>query len=203
MISTVAGTGVNNYSGDNGKATSATLNFPESVAVDAEGNIYIADGGSNRIRMVTKSTGVITTVAGTGTRCYRGDNGLATIANIDHPGGIAVDASGNVYIADTYNNRIRMVTKSTCVITTVAGSTGAENYSGDNGLATSATLSGPVGIAVDVSGNIYIADRNNNRIRMVTKSTGVITTVAGTGTKFNSKNVLEYGFNGKATFGYS
>ena len=198
VISTVAGTGTRGYSGDNGLATIATLKFPVRVAVDAEGNIYIADSSNNCIRMVTKSTGVITTVAGTGTRGYSGDNGLATIADITYPGGIAVDASGNVYIADSYNNRIRMVTKSTGVITTVAGN-GAESYSGDNGLATSAALRVPKGIAVDAEGNIYIADSSNNRIRMVSKSTGVITTVAGTGSKFNSKKVLEYGFNGKAT----
>ena len=109
--------------------------------------------------------GVISTVAGTGSYGYSGDGGLATSARFDNPRGVAVDASGNIYIADTYNNRIRMVTKSTGIISTVAG-TGSYGYSGDGGLATSAALYYPYGVTVDASGNIYIADTYNNRIRM-------------------------------------
>ena len=198
VITTVAGNGNGGFVSDNGPATLATLNEPYDVTVDAIGDIYIADYRNNRIRKVTRSTGVISTVAGTGTRGYSGDNGLATIATLKFPVRVAVDAEGNIYIADSSNNCIRMVTKSTGVITTVAG-TGTRGYSGDNGLATIADITYPGGIAVDASGNVYIADSYNNRIRMVTKSTGVITTVAGTGSKFNSKKVLEYGFNGKAT----
>jgi trimeric autotransporter adhesin len=180
IISTVAGTGYPGYSGDGGQATSAALNYPYGVAVDSSGNIYIADTDSYRIRMVTKSTGIISTVAGTGSYSYSGDGGQATSASLRIPGGVAVDASGNIYIADTYNYRIRMVTKSTGIISTVAGS-GPYGYSGDGGQATSAALFYPYGVAVDALGNIYIADSSNYRIRMVTKSTGIISTVAGTG----------------------
>jgi trimeric autotransporter adhesin len=180
IISTVAGTGSDGYSGDGGLATSAALNNPSSVAIDASGNIYIADTYNIRIRMVTKSTGIISTVAGTGSSGYSGDGGLATSAGLGYPNGVAIDASGNIYIADAGKNCIRMVTKSTGIISTVAG-TGSSGYSGDGGLATSAVLVSPSGVAIDASGNIYIADTSNNRIRMVTKSTGIISTVAGTG----------------------
>jgi trimeric autotransporter adhesin len=176
----VAGTGSYGYSGDGGIATSAKLSYPGGVAIDASGNIYIVDTGNSRIRMVTKSTGIISTVAGTGSYGYRGDGGIATSASLNFPRGVAIDASGNLYIADTDNNRIRMVTKSTGIISTVAG-TGSSGYSGDGGLATSAALNYPRGVAIDASANIYIADFYNYRIRMVTKSTGIISTVAGTG----------------------
>jgi trimeric autotransporter adhesin len=180
IISTVAGTGSSGYSGDGGQATSVALRSPQGVAVDASGNIYIADTDNERIRMVTKSTGIISTVAGTGSYGYSGDGGQATSAALSYPRGITVDASGNIYIADNSNHRIRMVTKSTGIISTVAG-TGSYSYSGDGGQATSAALYYPYGVALDASGNIYIADTYNNRIRMVTKSTGIISTVAGTG----------------------
>jgi trimeric autotransporter adhesin len=181
VITSVAGNGGQGTSGDGGQATSARLSQPQGVAVNAIGNIYIADAFSHRIRMVTKSTGVITTVAGTGEFGYSGDGGLATLARLNSPQGVAVDASGNIYIADMYNNRIRMVTGSPGVITTVAG-TGTTGYSGDGGQATLAVLNLPMGVAVDASGKIFIADTKNNRIRMVTMSSGVITTVAGNGT---------------------
>jgi trimeric autotransporter adhesin len=186
IITTVAGTGMSGYSGDGGLATSATMRYLRGIAVDASGDIYIADSGSNRIRLVTKTTGIITTVAGNGTRGYSGDGSLATSATLTNPYGVAVDASGNIYIADTYNGRIRLVTKTTGIITTVAGN-GTRGYSGDGGLATSSTLTNPYGVAVDASGNIYIADSGSNRIRLVTKTTGIITTVAGDGT---------YGYSG-------
>jgi trimeric autotransporter adhesin len=177
----VAGDGTTGYKGDGGLATSAGLYYPQGVAVDASGNIYIADTVNRRIRLVTKSTGIITTVAGDGTIEYKGDGGLATSAGLYFPYGVAVDASGNIYIADYYNHRIRLVTKSTGIITTVAGD-GIAGYTGDGGLATSAGLNYPQGVAVDASGNIYIVDTSNSRIRLVTKSTGIITTVAGDGT---------------------
>jgi trimeric autotransporter adhesin len=186
LITTAAGTGVTKYNGDEGPATVAQISNSYGIAVDALGNIYIADTYDHRIRMVANSTGIITTVAGTGTYGTSGDGGKATAAQLSNPFGIAVDVSGNIYIADTYDHRIRMVNKSTGIITTVAGSGELEKgYSGDGRLATSAQLSDPYDIAVDVSGNIFIADSSNNCIRMVTKSTGIISTVAGTGVSGN------------------
>ena len=115
------------------------------------GNIYIADTYNSRIRKVTVSTGIISTIAGTGTSSYSGDNGAATSATLNYPQGVGLDTAGNVYIADTRNIRIRKVTISTGIITTFAG-TGTSSYSGDNGLATSATLNYPYGVAVDSAG---------------------------------------------------
>jgi trimeric autotransporter adhesin len=180
IITTVAGDGTGGYKGDRGLATSAGLYFPRGVAVDASGNMYIADTVNHRIRLVTKSTGIITTVAGDGTRGYKGDRELATLAGLNAPYCVAVDASGNMYIADSFNNRIRLVTKSSGIITTVAGD-GIAGYEGDGGQATSARLFDPYSVAVDASGNMYIADSLNDCIRLVTKSTGIITTVAGDG----------------------
>ena len=180
VVQTVAGTGSSGFSGDGGSATSAQIGMEFRVNVDASGNIYIADTDNRRIRMVTKSTGKITTVAGDGSYGYSGDDGPATSAAMISPNVVAVDSSGNIFISDTGNYVIRMVTKSTGVITTVAG-TGESGYSGDGGLATSAKLSTVEGIAVDASGNIYISDTDNDRVRMVTMSTGIITTVAGGG----------------------
>jgi streptogramin lyase len=142
------------------------LNSPFGVAVDASGNIYIVDSGNNRIRKVTASTGVITTMAGNGTGGYSGDNGVATSAELNSPYGVAVDASGNIYIADTNNLVIRTVTASTGIITTVAGN-GTAGSSGDGGAATSAELSYPTAVVVDSPGNVYIADYNNNKVRTV------------------------------------
>jgi sugar lactone lactonase YvrE len=174
VITTVAGNGTQSFSGDNGPATSAQLHGPDGIAVDSIGNLYVADYSNHRIRKVT--SGVITTVAGNGTQGFSGDNGPATSAQLNGPVGIAVDFTGNLYIADTYNHRIREVSNG--VIATVAGN-GTPGFSGDNGPATSAQLHGPVGVAVDSAGNLYIADYGNNGIRKV--SNGVITTVAGSG----------------------
>jgi sugar lactone lactonase YvrE len=181
IITTVAGNGTQGYSGDNGPATSAELSGAFGVAVDASGNIYIADYSNLRIRKVTVATGIITTVAGNGTQGYSGDNGLATSAEVDYPYGVAVDTLGNIYIADTFNNRVREVSASTGIITTVAGD-GAYGYSGDNGAAASSEMENPTGVTIDASGNVYIADQFNNRIRKVMAATGIITTVAGDGT---------------------
>lgn len=174
VIATVAGGGT--QLGDNGPATSALLNYPGAVAVDSVGNLYIAELGSNRVRKV--SNGVITTVAGNGTQGFSGDNGPATSAQLSEPADVAVDSAGNLYIDDFFNIRIRKVSNG--VITTVAGN-GTKGFSGDNGPATAAQLSGTAGIAVDSSGNVYISD--NNRIRKI--SNGVITTVAGGGTQLS------------------
>ena len=181
IISTVAGDGTEGYSGDGGKATSAELGYATGVAVDVAGNIYIADYDNYRIRKVTASTGVISTVAGTGKYGYSGDGEAATSAELGLPYGVAVDTAGNIYIADTGNNRIRKVTASTGKISTLAGD-GTAGYSGDGGAATSAELNGPSGVALDAAGNIYIADEQNERIRKLTVSTGIISTVAGDGT---------------------
>ncbi|MHC1685848.1 MAG: DUF4073 domain-containing protein [Clostridiaceae bacterium] len=177
-ISTVAGGGAE--IGDGGPATSAQLYQPHGVAVDSSGNIYIADRLNYCIRKVDTS-GNISTVAGIITEPgYSGDGGAATSAKLNNPIGVAVDSSGNIYIADTYNNRIRKVDTSGN-ISTVAGE-GTRSYSGDGGAATSAKLNRPNGVVVDSSGNIYIADTDNNRIRKVDTS-GSISTVAGTGTQ--------------------
>ena len=181
IITTVAGNGSSGYSGDGGPATSAQLQEPRGVAVDGSGNLYIADNQGNAIRKVVAETGIITTVAGNGTPGYSGNGGPATSAQFNQPGGVAVDGSGNLYIADYRNSAIRKVAAATGRITTIAGN-GAPGYSGDGGLATSARLAYPRGVAVDGSGNLYIADADNNMVRAVAAVTGIITTVAGSGT---------------------
>ena len=175
VITTVAGNGNYGFSGDNGPATSAQLYGPVGIAVDPAGNLYISDSGNDRIRKI--ANGMITTVAGNGSYGFRGDNGPATSAQLYGPAGVAVDPTGNLYISDSGNNRIRKVANG--VITTVAGR-GTSGFSGDGGPATSAQLQGPAGIAADPAGNLYISDSGNNRIRKV--ANGVITTVAGNGT---------------------
>ncbi|MFY9728903.1 MAG: hypothetical protein WAJ87_25615 [Bryobacteraceae bacterium] len=160
-----------------GYAINAQLFFPEGVALDSAGDLYIADFDNGRIRKVSSPSSVITTVAGNGIFGFGGDNGPAANAELDGPSGLAVDLAGNLYIADSGNNRVRMV--STGVITTVAGN-GTPGFSGDHSSATGAELYGPSGVAVDANGNLYIADYFNNRVRMV--SNGVIITVAGNGT---------------------
>lgn len=176
-ISTVAGNGNSGFNGDGGLAVHATLKFPNGIAMDTLGNLYIADSFNYRIRKVTPD-GIISTVAGNGTEGYAGDGGPATGAQLDFPNGIAVGSSGTIYIADTSNNAIRRVTTNG-VISTVAGN-GIYGYSGDGGLAISAQLASPTGVAVDGDGALYIADRRNDRIRKVATD-GIITTVMGTG----------------------
>jgi sugar lactone lactonase YvrE len=175
VITTVAGNGTPGFGGDGGPATSAQLYAPSGIAVDLAGNLYIADSANNRIREV--SAGTIATVAGIGTPGFSGDNGPATGAQLYAPSGIALDAAGNLYIADTYNAAIREVSKG--VITTVAG-TGTPGFGGDSGLAPNAQLNNPYGLAVDSAGNLYVADTGGQRIRKV--SGGMIASVAGSGT---------------------
>ena len=177
IITTVAGNGTQGFSGDGGPATSASFFYPHSVAVDAAGNLFIADTFNNRIRKVSAG-GIVTTIAGGGTAGL-GDGGPATSASLNSPTVVAVDASGNLFIADPYNNRIRKVSAGG-IITTVAGSA-VRGFAGDGGPATSASLDTPFGVAVDSSGNLFIADTSNYRIRKVSAS-GIITTVAGNGT---------------------
>jgi hypothetical protein len=181
VITTVAGNGSWGYFGDGGPATSAMLSYDTNVAVDSAGNVYIADKYNMRVRKVSAATGIITTIAGNGTAGYSGDGSLATSAELDWPFGVAVDPVGNVYIADLYNNVIRKVTASSGVITTIIGN-GTEGYSGDGGAASSAELNGPYDVALDVAGNFYISDSNNNVIRKVAATSGSISTVAGNGT---------------------
>ena len=237
IIQTMAGTGEPGFAGDGGAATDAQLNYPMGVAVDAEGNIYIADTGNNRVRKVEFATGRIVTLAGNGDYGYGGDGGLAVDAQLLSPNSVAIGAAGEVYIADTGNFRVRRVGQEDGVISTIAGDgggvlagdggpavdaqlgtiwriavdsvgniyltdggggnrvrkidfpsgiirtvvgTGEAGYSGDGGVATSATIDYPVGVAVDSVGNIYVADAGNQRIRKVNGATGIITTIAGT-----------------------
>ncbi len=175
VINTIAGNGVAGFAGDGGPAASAEFDLPTALAMDSNGNLYIADTNNFRIRKI--SGGAITTVAGNGEQTFSGDGGLATAAGLDSPNGVAVDASFNLYIGDTHNQRVRLVTASTGIITTIAGN-GVKTFNGD-GTAVSAALARPRGVAIDSAGNIYIADSDNNRIRMI--SGGQLTTVAGNG----------------------
>ncbi len=175
-IHTVAGSDTFGFGGDGGPATSAILSGPEAVALDSIGNMYVADGGNNRVRIV-RTDGVISTVAGNGASGYNGDGQPAVEARLSVRG-IAVDSKGNLYIADEENSRIRKV-DADGVISTVAGN-GGFGFRGDGGPAAEATLCNPYAVAVDKAGDLFIADFNNYRIRMV-NADGVIDTVAGSG----------------------
>jgi trimeric autotransporter adhesin len=234
LVSTVAGNGYQGYNGDGIAATSAWLCLPGGIAVDTSGNIFIADMCNHRIRKVTASTGVISTVAGNGDTFDISKEGDPTKESLRFPRDVALDRSGNIFIADTSYGRILKVTASTGIISTVAGNyiylttvstvtkflwftphgvtvdttgnifiaapfqcciykvlattglvmtvagkNGTCGYNGDNILATTATLNEPNKVAVDSSGNIYVADTENDRIRKISASTGIITTVAG------------------------
>ncbi len=184
IITTIAGTGVDGYTGDGGAAVAASLSGPAGIALDAAGNVYFADNNNSVIRKITVATGKISTVAGNYTNGggYSGDGGAATDAGLSYPERIAFDAAGNLYIADEQNYVVRKVDASTQIITTVAGTGTKKGQSGDGGPATSATLGLIVGITVDASGNIYVADPTYNRVRMISAATQKISTVAGNGT---------------------
>ncbi len=184
IITTVAGTGNGNYSGDWGPATAAELNEPLSVFFhNASNSYYIADSKNHRIRRVD-SAGIITTVAGNGVKGYSGNGGAAIAARLDTPHGVHVRPDGTIFIADTANSAIRQV-DSAGIITTVAGSSSAmRGYSGDGGQATSALLNLPNDVTADAFGNLYIADTLNQRIRRICAATGIIQTVVGSGAGF-------------------
>ncbi len=184
-LTTVAGNGTFGDSGDGGPAAAAELGSPSGVAVDSSGQkLFIADTFNNAIREVNLATGIITTVAGTlGTAGFSGDGGAATAATLFDPTGVVIDGSGNIYIADSDNEVVREVNASTGIISTIAGTPQTQGFSGDGGLATSATLYTPWGLALNSTGTtLYIADRDNNAIREVNLATGIITTLAGNGT---------------------
>lgn len=168
--------------GDGGSAVNARLRNPRDVALDNSGNIYIADTGNCRIRKVDAVTSMITNYAGTGSCGYNGDNAAATGRRLNRPRQLAFDSHGNLYVADTGNNRIRKINKITGIMTTVAGG----GSGGDGGLAVNARLNAPEGVGVNSFGTLYIADSGHNRIRRVDASTGIITAHAGTGVQGNS-----------------
>ena len=178
IISTFAGTGIAGFSGDGGAAISARLNQPGGLAFDTQGNLYIADSQNGSVRRVTPG-GVISTVAGTGSPGLgTGDGGPATSGRMFRVYAVAVDSQGNLYIPDTFNNKVRKV-NSAGIISTFAGN-GNGGFSGDGSQATTAQLNEPYAVAADASGNVYIVDAHNNRVRKVAAN-GVITTVAGNG----------------------
>jgi sugar lactone lactonase YvrE len=173
IITTIAGCGI----GDDSLAIKAELFYPHSVAVDTEGNVYIAEADNSRVRKVNTS-GIIATIAGNGRYGFSGDGGPGTAAQLSYPSGVTVDRAGNVYVSDQDNSRVRMISTSG-IISTYAGN-GTRGYSSDDIPATSAELSSPIGLAFDTSGNLFIADAGNFRIRKV-DTAGIITTVAGDG----------------------
>lgn len=187
IITTILGTGTASSTGDGGQATSATTNYPDAVALDSQGNIYVAEKG--RVRRIDATSKVVTTYAGSNGGGSGGDGGLATAASLNNPKGIAFDQYDNLYISDTGNHRIRKVDAVTKIITTIAG-TGTASFSGDNGQATSATLNTPRSIVLDRSGNLVFVDFSNFRIRKINLTSGVITTVAGNGSNGNSLDNL-------------
>ena len=176
-IQTFAGTGTSGFAGDSGTATGAQFNLPCGIAPDASGNLFVGDSGNSRVRKID-SGGTVTTVAGNGTKGYFGDSGVATSGGISYPCNLALDRTGNLYIADAPNDAVRKVTGTT--ISTFAGGQNQPGFSGDGGLANVAGVNYVGGVAVDSSGNVYLSDSNNHRIRKVTTD-GKINTIAGTG----------------------
>ena len=172
VLSTLAGSGTAGFA--NGRGTAARFNRPTGVFVDSSGNVYVADYYNNRIRRIT-AAGVVTTLAGSGTRGHR--DGIGTVARFNYPSDVAVDSAGDVYVADNLNHRIRKIEVAKAV-TTLAGS-GTADFA--NGRGTAAQFNNPYGVAVDSAGNIYVADRENHRIRKITAA-GVVSTLAGSGT---------------------
>ena len=165
-ISTVAGTGVAGFSGDGMEAKEAQLSNPTGLALDGKGNLFISDSGNERIRKVDLTTGIISTVAGTGVTGFSGDGIEATKTELSNPLGLAFNNEGDLFVVDRGNNRVRKINISTGIITTIAG-TGEEGYSGDGDLARNAKLSNPTGLAFNNEGDLFVVDRGNNRIRKI------------------------------------
>jgi len=165
-VTTIAGTGEVGFSGDASLATTAKLANPTGLALDGKGNLFISDSGNERIRKVNLSTGIITTIAGTGETGFIGDGVEATKAQLANPLGLAIDNNGDLYVVDRGNNRVRKINMSTGSISTVAG-TGESGFSGDGDLAKNAQLANPTGLAFNAAGDLYVVDRGNNRIRKI------------------------------------
>jgi sugar lactone lactonase YvrE len=180
IISTVAGTGTYGFTGAGGPAASALIGSPDAVAFDASGNLFFVDV-SNSVVWKVNSSGIISIVAGTGTAGYSGDGAAAVNAELNYPVGVAVDKSGNLYIADSSNNRVRVVAAATGMISTFAGGGPQSTNYGDGGPATQAFLANPQALAFDSNGNLYIADTYHGRIREVAADTGIISSIAGSG----------------------
>ncbi|HMF62948.1 MAG TPA: Ig-like domain repeat protein [Edaphobacter sp.] len=178
-ITTIVGNGIQGFSGDYGPAISASIDSPTGITLDPSGNLYLADTHNHRIRKVTGATGIITTIAGTATAGYNGDNGSATTATLALPHGLTIDAAGNLYLADTANHRIRRIDATTGIITTIAGQ-GTQTYSGDAGPATTASLDTPRTTTTSSSGLLTLADTGNQRIRQISTD-NTIHTIAGLG----------------------
>jgi hypothetical protein len=187
IITTVAGNGIEGYSGDGGLATQASLDLPFHIAIDDHGNLLISDLLNNRIRKVAKATGIITTIAGTGVQGYNGDGNNALVTNLTIPMGIALDNHGDLIISDETGLRLRKLNMKTSIITTIAGSSN-RGFGGDGGPATQATFNFIWNIAVDHQNNIYLGDESNYRMRKIDGKTGIITTFAGNGVLGNSGN---------------
>ncbi|MBE2289002.1 MAG: T9SS type A sorting domain-containing protein [Chitinophagaceae bacterium] len=180
IITSIAGTGSIGNGGDGGAATNAEFYYPVGLFVNKTGEIFIADWGNKKIRVINPTSGVITTFAGTGTGGYSGDGGPAINATLDAPLDVYADTNGNILVSEQYNHRVRKVDAVTGIITTIAGN-GTAGYSGDGGLAINAKLNEPDGLFVDKHNNVFITDYYNGSIRKIDGSTGIITTVAGTG----------------------
>jgi sugar lactone lactonase YvrE len=181
IATVVAGSGSLGSGGDGGPATAAELLSPRGVAIGLDGDVFISDSGNNRIRRVDAATGLITTLAGTGEQGFSGDGGPAASARLFLPRGLAIDASGDLLVADTFNRRVRRIQISTGIISTIVGN-GSSGSGGDGGPATGASLTNVQALSLDSAGNLFLSDYSTRRVRRVDAATGIITTVAGTGT---------------------
>ena len=200
-IALVAGKGIDGFSGDGGPATSAELHTPTGVSLDAGGNVYVSDTSNNRIRKVTVATGMVSTIAGTGSQGSGGDGGLAALATFNQPFGVAIQGESFLYLSDFYNNRVRVVDLRTGTVSALAGngtsSSSGTSANGDGGAATAASLSLPTGL-VYYSSSLYLSDSGNNKVRKVSLLSGIITTTAGTGAG-SSDSTSSNGDGGAAT----